>query len=325
MQRFAILTALLTLALMAVPAIADDETPPEESLFDTLDADKNGRLTSAEIPEEQSRYFRRLVRVGDENGDNELTREEFENATRDDVPVDPPATREAGRNRPFGVGAFMPIDQLFDQYDANDDDKLTLEEIPERIRPRLEPMFQGREEVTREQLSAISDRSFGPDQVAGLMRRLDGDGDGRVRLNEVPEFLRPRLEPVFEKLGADEVDVERVAQALQQADRTRPAAEGRAPGGRPAGGGPAFLRILDEDGDGGISREELTAAGEKFDELDQNGDDQIDAPELFGFPRDSARPESGRPATERSSRRPQRPEGSDGQRRRPAAEDGDNG
>lgn len=305
MKSLAIIFGFLTMAFFGVGAFADDEPANErqnegQNLFDRLDADGNGRLSSSEIPEEQVRFFQRLLRVGDADDDGELSREEFRNATREREA--PAAQPRDGERRPGGVG--FPIGQFFERFDANGDGKLTLEEIPERARPQLERLFEGREEITLDQLRSMRNEP----NAGSFIRRLDADGDGKVKLSDLPQYLRPRLEPLFERLGTDELEVDRLIQALgQQGDR-------RPPEGRPA---PAFLRVLDGDRDGRISREELAAAGEKFDELDRNGDGQIDLPELFGGPGEGPPPEGVR-----RGQRP-RPEGETGRPRRPERENGE--
>ena len=52
----------------------------------------------------------------------------------------------------------------------------------------------------------------------------------------------------------------------------------------PVDGGPAFLRILDINHDGRLTREELSKAASLLERLDQNGDGALDGRELFGPP-----------------------------------------
>src|SRR5207244_4102064 len=47
------------------------------ALFEKLDANHDGVLTSDEVPEEQRRLFERLLRQADRNHDGKLSREEF--------------------------------------------------------------------------------------------------------------------------------------------------------------------------------------------------------------------------------------------------------
>ena len=86
--------ALATLAaiVLTAPLHAADESKPDEkktedsasrarsaesraALFDKLDANHDGQITSDEVPEESRRLFERLLRRGDKNGDGKLTRE----------------------------------------------------------------------------------------------------------------------------------------------------------------------------------------------------------------------------------------------------------
>jgi Ca2+-binding EF-hand superfamily protein len=77
---------------------------------------------------------------------------------------------------------------------------------------------------------------------------------------------------------------------------------------------PPFFRILDTDGDGRLSKEELAKLSDKFGELDRNRDGQLDPSELFGPPPEGGRrPEGDRPPPEGGRRpdgdRPPRAEG----------------
>src|SRR5687767_54253 len=49
----------------------------DAALFDRLDADKNGRVTSDEVSSDARRLFERLLRRGDADGDEALSRDEF--------------------------------------------------------------------------------------------------------------------------------------------------------------------------------------------------------------------------------------------------------
>jgi Ca2+-binding EF-hand superfamily protein len=52
-------------------------------LFQRLDKNGDGVLAAEEIPEEQRRFFERMLRTGDANSDGKISREEFEAASRD--------------------------------------------------------------------------------------------------------------------------------------------------------------------------------------------------------------------------------------------------
>src|SRR5688572_29920048 len=46
-------------------------------LFDKLDANKDGVISSDEVPDDKQAIFERLVRIGDANGDKKLTKDEL--------------------------------------------------------------------------------------------------------------------------------------------------------------------------------------------------------------------------------------------------------
>ncbi|MFG0332816.1 MAG: EF-hand domain-containing protein, partial [Maioricimonas sp. JB049] len=156
------------------------------------------------------------------------------------------------------------------------------------------PLFDRleKDEVTFEEFRAAM-RGMGrpggdnEDRRMQFLKRMDRNGDGKLSRDEIPEQARERLQPLFDRLGTDEIDLSRIPGAMDAArdrrdgqrreqrlnDQVRPEMRGR---------GPALLRVLDRDGDGRISREELAKAIDYFDELDRNQDGQLDPAELFG-------------------------------------------
>ncbi|MDB5346572.1 MAG: putative signal transduction protein with EFhand domain [Schlesneria sp.] len=361
------------------------------SLFKRLDKNRDGQVASDEVPEEQQRLFQRLVRLGDKNGDGKLTAEEFEMASQPEespnVPLNQDGDRRAdGRQRfemldrnkdgkvtldevpeplrdrlkpifdrsgkqelsvedfgRFGGDGRPSPAEFFKRFDANADGKVSKEELPAEARERLAPLFErlGKDEVTLEQFQQFSERTRdamgrpgmgNPEEMFG---RLDANRDGKLTVEEAPERARPMVEAALRRAGKEVsgslTKAEFVKNVPQGRDGARPPAgerrpegdrpregarpaepersrdDGRRPdggreprpdpatnadnvrspdrrvdGNQPRGRSPTFVQLLDTNRDGRLTKDELSKAAEKFDELDQNHDGLLDSTELIG-------------------------------------------
>ncbi|MCA8999944.1 MAG: hypothetical protein KDA80_23310 [Planctomycetaceae bacterium] len=353
----------LVVGAATIGANADDTQ--NEELFSKLDTNSDGVLVADEIPEEQRRFFGRILRVGDANEDEKISKAEFLAAV---------AEREEesdrgpeGRGRGFGGGRPDPS-QFLSRMDRNEDGQISREELPEFARERMGRIFDeaGKDSLSLEEFGkamAAMGRGpgggpgrpgagpeggpGGPGRGPGFLAQFDKNEDGKVSKDELPEEARERMAPLFERLGSDEIDLERFAemaqnrgrdQLAQRPDGERPPRDGDRPpregdrprdgerppreGDRPRDGerppregdrpemrdgegrppfggrgrGPAFIRVLDEDGNGRISKAEMIHIAKLFAELDNNNDGELDGPELMGFGGPpEGRPGEGRP------------------------------
>jgi Ca2+-binding EF-hand superfamily protein len=214
------------------PSSAEDQA----ALFDRLDANHDGQITSDEVPEEHRRLFERLLRRADKNGDGKISREEFMAAQSEDRPAGPPdgPPRDGGPQGPGGgVGGFggfgaggpgMPGPvmgiALFRALDTNGDGKLDAKEIAAASEV-LKKLANSEGVITREELLKTmpvpqagggfggggSAGGFGsvaaglsPDAVIKRMiEQFDKNGDGKLQKDELP----PRLQARFDELDTN--------------------------------------------------------------------------------------------------------------------------
>lgn len=303
-------------------------------IFEQLDLNSDGVLTADEIPEERKQTFERLLRARDANQDGKVTKEEFlAERTPAATPEQPPRER-GGRD----LGAAF-----FDRLDQNGDGVLEGDEIPRPLKERLEREGQ-KLSITKEQFAEMGQRLLPREGERGplreLLKQLDKDNNGKLSRDELPEGMRERLSELFDRLNVNEIDLQQVEE-FAQSRRNRPdgdregrrpdrAGEGRPGEGRPEGSrppmdeprppregerppAPAFFKLLDENGDGRLSKSEMLRVVILFEELDRNGDGELDQRELMG----AERPEPPRERGMRPDDRGGRPEDGAGPPRRP--------
>ena len=240
-------------ALLALPPLAWAEDEPADraagrgSFFDRIDKNGDGFITADEIAPERATFFERMLREGDKDGDGKLSREEFR--------VGFAERARGGRVRPEGGnfgGRLGGIVERLKQLDTNQDGKVSLDEVPEERR----------------------------DMFEALLDQFDEDGDDAISLEEMTKAARVLSERFGAERGGPAGRPSPEPAADPQPERRR-RLEGRpVPGVPPLGAGP-LLRVLDLDGDGALSAEEIAAAPESLKALDRNNDGRITRRELI--------------------------------------------
>ncbi|HEY1065665.1 MAG TPA: hypothetical protein VGE52_06140 [Pirellulales bacterium] len=317
-RRSFVVAAATCLSFAPNFAAAEDAPAIDPGVFDRLDANKDGSIAPDEVSEDAKRMFQRLLRTSDANGDEKLTKAEFEAGMAKGGPTSETGGFAGGRGPGGPRGDFNP-EQMFKRLDANKDGKLTVDEFPEE-----------RREMVRKGLSRFDDGdgALSTDEFANMMAAVRGNqpaekpGESRNAPEggekpemEMPGDERPAGSPIFAALDADGDGALTSAELASAADRLRKfdangdgkitreeIGAGRGEGGRGPGrlglgglmGGPngarpgvgmmvEMLKRADKDGDGKLSKEETPERlRERFGMLDGNADGFLDEAEIKG-------------------------------------------
>lgn len=302
-------------SMLALPALLSAQEPAktdQESVFKKLDANNDGTVTSDEVSEDQKRFFNRLLRNADKDGDGKLTLAEFQAGTQDERPADRPASPGGERRRPEGGPNPAELEERFKQGDKNGNGKLEADEVPEEFRERFQTLIEradkdGDKALTLEEFRGgvmamggnappgQPPKPGSPDgrpDAAMLFRNIDKNGDGKVTPDEVGEERREGFKQMLTRADADgdgALNLDEFRRGFGGEGRPNAPPAGGPPG--PGGNTPLF-DALDADRDGKISREEMYAAGDNLKKLDKNGDGAVTREELGGPP---PREMAGRP------------------------------
>ncbi len=117
------------------------QQPDPDAMFERLDQNGDGVLTSEEVPEERQRFFDRMMQRADQNQDGKLTQEEFTTSLN---------TGGGGQRMP---GRRFDAEGMFERFDSNGDGEITQEEIPQRAQRLMQLDQNGDGVLTREELS----------------------------------------------------------------------------------------------------------------------------------------------------------------------------
>jgi Ca2+-binding EF-hand superfamily protein len=266
-QKSAIRSALAApcaWVLLATSALAASSAG-DAALFDRLDSDKNGRVTADEVSPDTKRLFERLLRRGDADGDQTLSREELIASL---VPSRPEKTIEA--RQPATFPQADAVRWLLLTMDTDGNSRIEADEVPEDLRSVFEVMLQRIDNNKNGTLERMELSRGGPPlaQIAGRftqrqqidveaeLRKLEkklGKAASRFDLQRVP----------LQDLGDPEKAREIFAQLDGNGNGQVEAAEVPEPFRRPL---QRLLRVGDRDGNGRLSRREFLAAAKQFAE-----------------------------------------------------------
>jgi Ca2+-binding EF-hand superfamily protein len=204
---------------------------------------------------------------------------------------------------------------VFKKIDADGNGKITLDEVSPDRQPGMKRILNAADDdkdgaLSQEEfLRAVPKLGLGRAQVervvpqepqgpgpGQLLKRLDKDGDGKVTAGEVPEDFRERFQRLLQRADRDG-DGALTRRELAAASGQPPTPARRPPPAAAAGGPGALFRLLDANGDGMLSKDELAGAGALLGKLDRDGDGMLGAREVMAAAR--------RKAAERPAKKPE--------------------
>jgi Ca2+-binding EF-hand superfamily protein len=242
-----------------------------DEMFSRLDKNGDGKISKDEVPEQAKP---RLDPLFERLGKDTLTKEDLQQA----------------RGRMGGMGGSSP-EETVKRLDKNGDGKISRDEVPDRAKPFMMPLFErlGKDELTKEDLQQARERMQaqfgqgrpgqgraeqgerrpGDERAAGerapadrpnpheVFNRLDVNGDGKIDLSDASDQNRPMIDRMLEQLrkgkdGSISKDEFLAAAPNILGDNGRSGGRGPAePRGRDAGRGPAEGRERAAGGPGG--------------------------------------------------------------------------
>lgn len=144
-----------TTLLITVMFAQSADSQAISQLFDALDKDENGRVTTSEISDAQRPYFQRALRVSDHNEDGELSQEELSLAVKDPQRV---ATLPPSRFGAAAQSGFNPA-----SLDRNRDGFISKDEIPSQLLSRFKmALDRGQGRISLQEFNAYRNRAQPP-------------------------------------------------------------------------------------------------------------------------------------------------------------------
>lgn len=166
------------------------------------------------------------------------------------------------------------FDHLIRQGDQNKDGKLTQAEFEAGLKKEDQKFPAG--------AAPNGNRNRGPRDFKMFLSRLDRNGDKKISKEELPEPLRERMEPLFQRLNKDEI-------SLDEFEKFGNMFRGRRPGGKPPekrsqkpeemqASAEQFFDRLDTNQDGKLTLDEAPVRGKLFVRrlLEKTGKDKDD-------------------------------------------------
>ena len=195
------LTCLIVLFSLSGDCLGvDEDRRRTKDLFAELDKNEDGQLSANEIDSERRFFFDRLVKKSDGDGDGKLNESEFTSGLRERRRTRTFENRDKrGRGRPGGQDRMRP-GKLLKRFDSNGDGRLTVSEVPRRLKRRFAEWLRigdtdGDGGLNKDELRAVLHESRqagrgGRGRRGGLFALLDTDGDEHLTKEELDQASR---------------------------------------------------------------------------------------------------------------------------------------
>jgi Ca2+-binding EF-hand superfamily protein len=269
---------LLAVALIMVSATAaraekkavEGPSAGDAALFDRLDTNHDGSLASSEISAENRSLFDRLLRRGDSDHDQALSRKEFLASL---VPTRPEKSME--EKEPATLPGANAIRYLLLTMDANRNARIEKDEVPKELQAAADMMFERidrndngaleRQELSRGggAMSAVAARyvarqGIDVEKELAKLKKSQGDAFDRFEQQPVPlEQLKDakqarQLFAQFDENADGKLESKEVPEPLQERIQR-------------------LVNVADRDRDGKLSEEEFTTATERISRFLKRG------------------------------------------------------